>query len=175
MPGVATTMLLVPSEHLAIVVLCNAWSSSTVDAIVDQIAATRLPGWQPAKEAGFPTPTPNFKPSPELAGRWTGYVLREEGKMPVELTISPAGAITGKFGNQAPVALDRLSFSNARLSGAFKTSLDTRDSDRYPYVVYLDLKWAGARLYGAAIALGDFSTPKFVAALSHWMDLHRQA
>jgi CubicO group peptidase (beta-lactamase class C family) len=173
MPGVATDMLLVPAEDLAIVVLCNAWSSEQVDEIVDQIAAVKLPGWRPQEAGGFPTPTRNFVPPGNLVGRWTGRVLRDEGALPVILDVRPDGKIAGTFGDQPTVDLANLSFKDGRLSGAFPTSLQTKDSERYSYVVYLDLKLDGERLFGAAVALDNPKSQTFVAGLSHWMDLHR--
>jgi len=40
MPGVATQMLLIPDQGIAIVVLCNAWASALVDEVADRIDAT---------------------------------------------------------------------------------------------------------------------------------------
>ena len=100
-------------------------------------------------------------------------MLRDEGALPVILDVRPDGKIAGTFGDQPTVDLANLSFKDGRLSGAFPTSLQTKDSERYSYVVYLDLKLDGERLFGAAVALDNPKSQTFVAGLSHWMDLHR--
>jgi CubicO group peptidase (beta-lactamase class C family) len=172
MPGVATNMITIPAQGIAIVVLSNSWQSPVVSEITSKIAATIVPNW-PAGPRTPPTPAEKpFAPPPALAGKWTGHVARPEGDLPVTMTVDAGGSITATFGDRAPVTLTNAAFADDRLSGQLATLIPSKDTARYPHQVRLDIKLEGDRLYGAAIALDDFKNQKFAAGLTYWIDLH---
>jgi hypothetical protein len=164
-------MMLIPSQGVAIVVLTNTWPSRLSNEIADRVAAAVTPHWEvrsPPSAAGQ-----RFAPPPSLIGTWIGHVLREEGDLPVALTVKGDGSAVAKVGDQVEAPIKDISFEAGRLGGALATSLLTEDSARYHYTVRLDMKLASDRLYGEATALDCLSNPTFAAALTHWIDLKR--
>ncbi|HEY2382377.1 MAG TPA: hypothetical protein VGK48_14460 [Terriglobia bacterium] len=84
MAGVASFLRLVPSEKIAVVVLCNSIDCGPGE-VVDKILVTLLPKWRAAPASTNPAPRPPaFQPSPVLLGRWTGAVSTYKGDIPVD-------------------------------------------------------------------------------------------
>lgn len=173
MPGVATEMMLVPSEGIAIVVLANSWSSPTVSRIANAIAAAILPGWteEPSRPGEADAEKEKMPLPPALQGRWSGHVSRPEGDLPVRIEIGADSEATARFGDAAAAKLEGLAYSNGRLNGRIAAPLEAIDTQRYPNTMRLDLKLEGTRLYGATVALDDMASQTFIAGLSFWTDL----
>ena len=66
MLGVATDLILVPAEDLAVVVLTNG-NGNGVGPAEDLLIRTILPKWKGIPDLPDPDPPP-FKPTPELVG-----------------------------------------------------------------------------------------------------------
>lgn len=175
MPGVATQMLLIPSEGAAIVVLCNAMASALVDEVADRIAATLLVDWKPEPDAGVfpPRPQEAFAPTADLAGRWVGHIAVPEGQIPLVLDLPADGMATAAVGAQSAVPVEAADFKDGEFGAQAAAMLETADTARYKHTLYFRLRREEQRLYGGVAALADFTDPRFAAGLSFWTDLKR--
>jgi hypothetical protein len=174
MPGVATEMLMVPDKGIAIVVLCNSSRSDLVDDVTDRIAATLLPGWKADSGGiGFPQADKAFIPTAELVGKWSGNISRPEGDLPIAIDMRPDGSVAATVGDQPPAPIIGALFKDGDFIGQLAASVNTKDTQRYKYILYVILHLKDKRLYGTVTALDDVrpSNPHFVAGLSYWTDL----
>ena len=174
MPGVAAEMLMVPDQGVAIVVLCNSSRSDLVDDVTDRIAATLLPGWKADSGGiGFPQADKAFIPTAELVGKWSGHISRPEGDLPIAIDMQPDGSVTAAVGDQPPALINGALFKDGDFIGQLAASVNTKDTQRYTYILYVILHLKDKRLYGTVTALDDVrpSNNHFVAGLSYWTDL----
>ena len=98
MPGVATELQLVPSAHLAIVVLVNNEDNILARTIAQALLTTMLPHWVPPPHPAA-APIPPFMPPPSLIGTWTGTVAIYDHELPLQLKILPSGDVHVRFGS----------------------------------------------------------------------------
>lgn len=174
MPGVATEMLTLPDQGIAIVVLTNTWANDVVGEVTERIAQSLLPNWKAEPAANpFARPAAPFAPGPELAGRWAGDINTPDGKRPMVLELRPDGRVTASINGHGPVLVDAVTFKDGSLAGQLNASVDTRDTDRFRYQLRLDLQLDGERLHGSTLALGNLKDPYIVAGLTYWTDLTR--
>ena len=67
-------------------------------------------------------------------------------------------------------------FKEQSFEGMMMGDIGTRDANRYPYHLYLDLKQREEMFTGAIIAITDrenTSGKRFGVALSHWVELRK--
>ena len=173
MGGVATTLRLIPSEKLAVVVLCNA-GISLPHRVSDEILAAMLPKWRsngsPAPAAA-PKPKP-FEPPPDLIGMWTGKLITYKAELPLEFRVQESGEIQVRVGNQFQMLLNEVRLQDGYLSGRFLSDIHTEDANRRPYFLQLTLKQRGNVLNGPVSAI---SQPGRRAgnALTSWVELKK--
>jgi CubicO group peptidase (beta-lactamase class C family) len=170
MGGVATTLLLVPSERVAVVVLCNA-GVPLPHRIAAEILAVLLPNWKQASPA--PQQRAKFQPPPELLGAWTGKLVTYKTEIPLTLRILDSGDVNAQLGKQMKMLWNDITWRDGQLSGRMPGSVDTDDAGRRPYFLSFSLKLRGSVLNGAASAI---SLPGRRAgnALSQWVELTKQ-
>jgi CubicO group peptidase (beta-lactamase class C family) len=171
MPGVTTTLVLVPAHRICIAVLANT-SGAQITAIVQEILKTLVPNLPPLPRSPQTEP-PEFKPRPELVGEWTGAIHTYLGERPVVLRIEESGTIRVRLREQLWTLLTRVTFSEGILVGRFAGDVDTTDASRKPHTISLTLKLRGDILNGSAasISLGD---ARGANAQSHWIELKKQ-
>jgi CubicO group peptidase (beta-lactamase class C family) len=171
MGGVATSLFLIPSEKIAVAVLCNA-GVSLPHRIRQEIISTLLPA-QKALPETKPSPPPSFRPPPELAGTWTGAVHTYKEELPFGLEIFESGDVHAQLGGQLKTLLNDVTFRDNRLEGRFPGDIGTEDANRRPYFLSLALHLRGKLLNGGVSAL---SRPGRRAgnALTHWVELNKQ-
>lgn len=172
MGGVATQLVLVPSENLAVVVLCNARQYALTLLIVKKILSLMLPGYGPInadedKEKLTPT---KFEPSCMLAGKWSGFIHTYEEDITFNLAIKDSGDIHVKMGDQLTTLLNETRFIDGYLKGSFSCDIGTLDANRFPYHLHLDLKQRDNVLNGSVISI-SLPGRRVGNALSHWAEL----
>jgi CubicO group peptidase (beta-lactamase class C family) len=170
MGGVATTLRLIPSEKLAVVVLCNA-GVPLPHRIADEILAVLLPKWKQPSPA--PQQSGKFQPTPELLGAWTGKLVTYKAEIPLTLRILESGDVHAQLGSQMKMLWNDVTWRDGYLSGRMPGSVGTEDAGRRPYFLSFSLKLRGDVLNGAASAI---SLPGRRAgnALSQWVELKKQ-
>lgn len=180
MGGVATRLILVPSESLAVVVLCNAAQQDLTRLIFKEILSMLLPGYRDyrsrveAEEEGKEKEEhTKFKPSPELVGKWSGVVHTYKDDIPFSLSIRDSGDVHAKLGDQLTTLLNDASFDDGYIKGRIVSDIGTEDANRLPYHLHVELKHRDKVLNGSVTAI---SRPgqRVGNALSHWAELARQ-
>jgi CubicO group peptidase (beta-lactamase class C family) len=112
MPGVSTSLILVPEANIAVSVLCNA-RSNLPDAIAETILKHILPprdGSSPVAQAvAFAAGgiSEDFQPSTELVGTWEGFVATYDRDIPVKLWIFDSGDVHMQLDDQLKTLVNR--------------------------------------------------------------------
>ena len=172
MGGVATQLVLVPSENLAVVVLCNSRQYALTSLIVKEILSVMLPSYKTgAKEENNEEPT-EFKPSLELIGKWSGLVHTYKEDISLILSIKDSGDIYVKLGDQLTTPLDNTRFQDDYIKGSFSSDIGTEDSNRLPYNLHLVLKPRNKVLNGSVISI-SLPGKRPGNALSYWAELRK--
>ena len=175
MGGVRTRLILVPSENLAIVVLCNASDELPIE-ITQQLLNAVLPGYevpQRVTEDNDQIATqPAFAPHPGLVGPWHGAIHTDGKELPLALTIEETGRIEARVDDQPTTVLNEPTFENDRLRGQMAGDLRTEDAARRPYDLKLDLALRWNVLNGSVTAISR-PGPRLGNALSYWCELDR--
>lgn len=174
MGGVATQMLLLPKQDLAVVVLSNA-NTEVPRNIANDIVRAVLPDWPETPKQQTPEP---FAATPALLGRWSGKIVTYTGEIPITLEFQPDGDIHARIGERMPVLIDQAAFEHDRFSGQLPVSIDTPDTQLHPTNTSLSLTLRGDVLNGAASSIdwgeGLPEDPRTRNALSHWIELTKQ-
>lgn len=180
MGGVSTRLVLVPSESLAVVVLCNAAQQDLTRLILEEFLSVLLPGYRAyrskvkAEVEGNENMEPvKFKPSPELIGKWSGVVHTYKDAIPFSLSIKDSGDIHAKLGEQLTTLLNDSSFDDGYLKGRFSSDIGTEDANRLPYHLHVELKLRDKVLNGSVTAI-SLPGKRVGNALSYWGELARQ-
>ena len=169
MGGVSTVLRILPSENLAIVVLCNARTQAP-GKVADEIMKLMLPKWQrPEPVVSKPSPPPK-----DLTGTWKGKLVTYKAELPLELQVSESGKVVARVGSQAQAPVNDVRWQEGFLTGRFQGDIQTEDANRRPYFLELSLKLRGVSLNGAVSAI---SRPGKRAgnALTSWAELSRAA
>jgi CubicO group peptidase (beta-lactamase class C family) len=173
MLGVATDLILIPAEDLAVVVLTNG-NGKGVAAAEDLIIQTVLPKWK-----GIPDPPetdpPPFKSRPELLGDWAGHVHTFVGDRAARLTFLADGQVLFKLEDQVTSVVTKAQWKDGSFRGIARGELNTPDMKRHePYNLELNLQARGTELTGSATAVGiEGVLSKRPFALTHWTQLKK--
>lgn len=172
MPGVATVLMLVPSQDIAVVVLTNSlhYPPTTVFEIVNAIFKALLPKWQ-ATPPKPPTPVP-FTPGPNLLGTWKGTLHTYQKDVPVTLKFLRSGDVHVQIGDELPSLMTNVQFKDGWLSGDAWGEVPTGDAERHhTNTLQFSLKLRGNHLNGAVSATVHGC---ICVALSQWLDVEKQ-
>lgn len=171
MGGVATTLRLIPSEKLAVVVLCNG-NDQLPHRISDEIFSVLLPKWKIPQRSSRESPG-KFEPSAELVGTWTGRLSTYKQDMPFTLRIFESGDVHAKLGDQLQTLLNDVRWDDNYLSGEMSGDVRTEDAGRTPHYLRITLKLRGDLLNGSASAL-SLPGRRPGNALTQWLELKKQ-
>jgi CubicO group peptidase (beta-lactamase class C family) len=172
MPGVATVLMLVPSEDIAVVVLTNSlqYPPTAVFEIVNAIFKALLPKWQVAPPK--PKATAPFTLGSNLLGTWKGTLHTYQKDFPVTLKFLPSGDVHIQLADELPSLLNNVQFKDGWLSGDAWGEMPTGDAERHhTNDLQFSLKLRGNHLNGAVSATvhGEIRV-----ALSQWLDVEKQ-
>ncbi|MBX9787715.1 MAG: hypothetical protein K2Y37_02270 [Pirellulales bacterium] len=177
MPGVATVCRMVPSEHVAVVVLCNANHSLAYRLGEDILDIVLPPKTSTKSEAADSPHGPSFAkfvPTAELLGMWEGRLVTYLGELPLELKILESGDVHVRLGTQLVTLLNDPSFRDGVLRGRFSGDLGTDDARGRPYTLQLEVKLRGDVLNGPITAMTQYDG-RGSSAVTHWVELKRKA
>ena len=171
MPGVSTELKLIPSENIAVVVLCNA-RNNLIYEIDNEILAVLLPRFAEnlkAKKVKSEEKKPErFSPPKSLAGEWQGQIKMYAGIMPVQMIFEEDGDVHIKIKDQMETLLNDIGWNDGVLYGQFCGEIKTEEASRHPHVIQLNLKLRGQKLSGYVLALNDHWF-----GLSSWIQLKK--
>lgn len=171
MPGVATALVLLPREDIAVALVANGFRYDLNEAL-DRIMRTMLPNW-----TAVPTPpeqkNPPFKPTPFLVGDWNGRVHTDAGDSSIRVRILADGRVSMQIGERTPENVTDVAFKSGTLSGVTRGELNAPDLKRHaPYELELNLQARGNSLTGCVTAFRSEGRP---FGLSHWAELRKQS
>ncbi len=172
MPGVSTDLKLLPTEDLAVVMLCNT-SNSKAYTIKEEIIGTLVPKYGEkfrAKMQAPPVAPARFTPPPDLVGEWRGGIHTYSGIQSVGLSIRENGEIKVTMFGQMSTLLNMVDFSDNILQGACYGTIKTEDAARTPHHLMFGLHWEGDTLTGLVAAMSDTANS---FALSSWIQLKK--
>ena len=157
---------LIPSEGIAVALLCNSGSSS-VKVVVDEILSTLLPVYAEKCAQGAPltdAPKGVQLPSPAFIGSWKGMIKTFREDIPLTFSIRESGEVQVQLGSQPATVLDKTKFNGKRLAGITSGKLAI---DEVPHHVEFCLYLRNGALKGAAVTLSSSSLP-------YWAELKRE-
>jgi CubicO group peptidase (beta-lactamase class C family) len=147
---------LIPSEGIAVVVLCNAGNTSG-DPFIDEILSALLPAYAKNREKPIaPTSTETTRPSPippkPFVGSWKGSIKTLRSDIPLTLSVSESGEAHVQVGSQPVAALEKAQFNDKRLYGIISGRLGIEEdgasqADKLEFELYL----RDGALKGAAV------------------------
>jgi CubicO group peptidase (beta-lactamase class C family) len=181
MGGVNTILRLVPALDLAIAIVVNGQSDLPFRGADDALAALD-PAFGARLLADRETEKPEIETAPlpdELRGEWRGAIETYQGSRPLSLNVCGGFYAIARLG-ETECVIDELHMRNGRLLGVFDGDVQTDDASRRPYRIHLDLGIESGRLFGAAVALTQFTNggggapgARLGNALAYWTDLRR--
>lgn len=142
---------LIPSEDIAVAVVVNTAADGA--GIVDEVLAALLPEYKKnlAAAASVPAPPPPQSPTTEvpseMVGLWTGFVETYKGRVPLTVTIDPAGSLVAKLAEQQDVPIARARFGNKVLRWSMPGSLGVEGE---PFILAMKLYLREGFLVGDA-------------------------
>lgn len=186
MPGVSTTLMLLPDEKIAIAVLSNSepFDSSSnqmlPDFIRDEILSELLPKYaerlkqhrQAMIEHASSSVETKELPMSKLEGEWNGYIHTYKGDIPLTFVFLKSGDVHVKMNGQLWTLLNDITFKDDILVGRTVGDIGTEDVNRRPYTIRFSLKLRGDVMNGSATAI-SLPSPRMGNALSHWTELRR--
>jgi len=159
MPGVSSALLLVPSENIAIAILCNGTYIDLYKKIGYRILARMLPE-KKGKQKTIPkkneTGDLNVQfPSQKYVGQWDGEIKTDKDHIPVSLDIDETGKVTLTLIDEGRKCLpvETFRYNNGTLRGSFDFDIPTKDASVCRHKVYMSLKLYDNRLSGYAAAV----------------------
>ena len=168
--GVSTDLLLVPSEKIAVAVLCNS-QENLPHYVANEILKVLLPKYDGRTSAFAFPPAPDSLGS--LTGTWQGKIHTPKADLPFALRFLESGDVHARISNQLKTLLNFVTFRGGELSGQMLGDLGTEDAGRRPYTIGFDLKLRGKVLNGSATAVSRPGS-RLWSALSYWVELERQ-
>ena len=169
MPGVATALRLVPSEKLAIVVMCNA-AITLPHRIADEIMTAALVGFKAERPAGV---APPFRTPSELLGNWKGAIYTYKAEIPLILRMLESGELHAQVGGQMKMLWNDAAWSGGRLTGRMPGDIGIEEGVRGPYFLSFSLNLRGTTLNGAVSAISS-SERRNHGAVTQWVELLKE-
>lgn len=175
MPGVSSSLKLLPDQRLVVVAVSNSRSSLPEEA-TDAVIDTLLPQFRAARLAdpslNPPSSESTFTVSPELVGTWPGEVRTWQGRLAAQLRIT-RDVVYLRVGDQAEVAVERAALADNRFTGRAAGTLATADIRPHPHHLELDLALRNDAMTGVIRVTGE--PPMFYVDLPSWIELKKTA
>lgn len=186
MPGVRTSLTMVPDERIAVIALANT-ETNLPHEIVDQVLEVLLKGNGASGLSNHRTDAPKTFKKPlvvnDLHGHWKGEVETFEGNRSFELWIDSEGKIRVQLDGQLENPVVNANIQQGWLKGEFISDLRTTDTYRAPYRLQLNLKVDAEHMTGSLSAVSIYGSrtetqgklpSRSHFALSHFTYLRRQ-
>jgi CubicO group peptidase (beta-lactamase class C family) len=174
-PGVDNFSRLIPSENIAVVILCNSEWGDRLGETQEAICTALIPEFaeinrdEPGGSGGQEMILPE-----DLLGTWEGKIVAHDRDIEVVLEMSQAEGARISLAGQPEAALDLAVVTSNFLLGNFPGSIPTPDGERYPSGVRLALVRSGDRLSGQATAVGWMEERQAAYELSSWIELTKR-
>jgi CubicO group peptidase (beta-lactamase class C family) len=176
--GASTTLLLIPSENLAVVCLTNTTvGNEFTDGVAFNVAGALLNDYSEALGNLIKKVEPFFADQPltvdeSLIGEWLGAIKTSEGDFPIRIVFNSGGAMTISLAAQKEETIKNMRLENGLLAARFKGTIPTAEAMKVPHQISLKLLKLGNKLAGVATARSDAGRPKFF--LPYYIELKRR-
>jgi CubicO group peptidase (beta-lactamase class C family) len=173
MPGVSTTLTLVPDHNIALVILING-QGANLRRITQTLAAALLPDYAEKLRADKPSSqkSGNPKETPQaFLGTWEGEIQTHAGKVSIRLVFEPGAKVRcrllGDSEKESAVRapLGRFDLRDDFFGGGFGLTLPPEDMARHKHHIVLTLKRINDTLVGDAAArsyISIFNLPSYI-------------
>jgi hypothetical protein len=168
-PGVATALYMIPSEHLACLVLTNRSDGRELcSSVCSEILSTYLPEWRQPEEDGGPSPSP-FVVTPGLSGHWQGTLTNDGAQMQVQLHIESSDSATLRLDDKPAEKINEMHLDGLGFRGASTGVIESAD------VIRTGAKTLGLKLIPHEGMLVDriLATDSKTAMLPYVLSLNR--
>jgi len=162
MPGVSSTLDLIPSENVAIVILMNC-IDKRLYALREDILCVMLSKYKKnliENQNSEDSDQKNTNKEIQITGEWEGTVSTYEDGFPVSMVFQEDGDIfitlkTSPLESVCPKKLNRVFYNNNRLLGIFSGTIPTSDAMRHKHFVVLNVYFQENRLVGSVSAISN--------------------
>ena len=173
MPGVSTTLQLLPEENVAVAVLCNT-ANRNLSSYVRDIFAALLPKVAEERNKAQNSPEQNPKKievPQDLIGIWEGEIKTHSGDVPIKMEFKENQKVTCRltgeeYTDMRPLApFGQFNFREDGFNGSFNILLPTEDASREKHSLLIDLMLIDQTLVGIASAVAynqKFRLPSYI-------------
>lgn len=171
MHGVRAILKFIPSESIAVSVICNTRNNISLST-ADDIIGGLLPDFAQKRNAEPESVSDEEAVviPDEYTGNWSGEIRTYQGTMPVTMTIEYNGDIKVRLADQPEQTVSGVRMDQNMLRGRFDGTIETGDTAKRDHRIDLRLKFRGDRLSGAATAVSNTGRG---FALTSWIRLSR--
>jgi CubicO group peptidase (beta-lactamase class C family) len=171
-PGVDAFMRLIPSEDVAVVLLCNAECMNLYE-IQEAIFAALVPDFgEIDRKRSSPVSHPVVVPE-ELYGIWEGRVTAYDREIDIELTLDSQSSQI-KLPESQQKEIELLVATPTFLLGRFSGGIPAPEDQRYSYRHRLAITHQQDRLYGVVTSVGSWEARAAECELSSRIELRRR-
>ena len=172
-PGSDNFMRLIPSEDIAVVILCNSEHTS-LGELQEKIYTALIPEFaEMGKDA--PNAPMGAQEMPEgFLGRWEGKIVAYDRDIDVLLRVTETDGMKISIANEQESKIDLSFITDSFLLGYFPGVIPTPDAERYPDRIRLALVRGGDRLSGQATSDSWVEERQIRYELSSWIELRRR-
>ncbi|MFC2092465.1 serine hydrolase domain-containing protein, partial [Bacteroidota bacterium] len=154
-PGSDNFMRLIPSEDIALVILCNNEIGNTLGEIQEEICTALIPDFNKPEETQEETQTEQSdsqeQKMPEgFLGRWKGEIVAYDREIEVELRVTDTEGARIILSEQKESKVDLAVVTDNFLLVYFPGTIPTPDGKRHPDKIRLALVRQGDRISGQA-------------------------
>lgn len=174
MPGVSTSLLLVPEEQLVVAALSNASSEVPAGMIREVLRMLAPPYAELPSVVELLRQEKPAEPLGPLRGQWTGTIHTHRGDVGLAITFRECGDVIAQIGAGMKTLVNNATVREGVLTGDVPAALDTDDTRGLPHRLALDLRINGERLYGSVDAVSPPDS-RWTIGLPHWTELRRNA
>ena len=173
-PGVDNFMRLIPSEDIALVILCNSEIGNNLSEIQEEICTVLIPEFanigkdQPSTASGKQQIPDGF------LGNWEGKIVAYDREVEVELRVTKSDGVSISLSGNQKNQVDLAVVMDWFLMGDFPGTIPTPDTGRYPEKIRLALVRQGDRITGQATVVGRKEERQDHYELSSWIELNRK-
>jgi CubicO group peptidase (beta-lactamase class C family) len=174
-PGSDHFMRLIPSEDMALVILCNTEIGRHLSEIQEEICTALIPGFaKVGKEDQLSDESAEEQEIPKgLFGKWKGKIVAYDREIETELIINNTEGAKISLSGQQDSKIDLAVVTDDFLLGYFSGVVPTPDAQRHPDKIRLALIRQGNRLSGSATADQWIEERQMRYELSSWIELSK--
>jgi len=178
-PGSDNFMCIIPSENIALVILCNTEIGDNLGEIQEDICTALIPDFIKPEETQEETQTEQSdskeQKMPEgFLGRWEGKIVAYDREIDVQMRVTAANGMKISISNGQESKVDLAVATNNFVLGSFSGTIPTPVGKRHPDKIRLALVRNGDRISGQATVDHWVEDRQVRYELSSWIELRKR-